>query len=56
VEKEMKVEVLCAVCKNRMQSEVLYCVDSAVLTVQCNAQRFSSYIREPRRKLYRLHY
>ncbi len=37
---EMKVEVLCAVCKNIMQERCSICADSAVLTVQCNAQSF----------------
>jgi hypothetical protein len=39
-----------------MQSEVSYYVDSAVLTVQCKCPEFLGYIREPKRKLYRLHY
>jgi hypothetical protein len=36
----MKVEVLCAVCKNRMQVRCSIYADGAVLTVQCDAQKF----------------
>jgi hypothetical protein len=45
----MKVKILCSLCKNRVQSEVPYYADNVVLTVQCSAQSFSGYIREPNR-------
>ncbi len=41
LEREVKVKILCSLCKNRVQSEVPYYADNVVLTVQCNAQSFS---------------
>ncbi len=46
------MKVLCAACKNRLQSEVLYYVDNAVLTMQCNAQSFFQAISGSRRESY----
>ncbi len=45
----MKVEVLCAVCRNSMQVRCSIYADGAVLTVQCSAQNFSSCVREPKK-------
>jgi hypothetical protein len=41
--------------ENGLQSEVLYFDDNALLTMQCDAQRYFNYDREPKGKLYRLH-
>ncbi len=40
IKMEIKVEVLCAVRKNKMQVRCSVCADRAVLTVQSDAQNF----------------